>query len=322
MTTVNYKGLSDSQLEQTLQAAVTKENELKIQILHLLSEVERRRIYSKNYPSLFEYCIQVLKYSRAAAQRRIDSMRAMKLMPEIEEKIISGDLNLSSIAQAQSFFRQEAKIGKPYSVEQKKEVLIKLENKSTRECIKELIAISPESIPQEKRRELSPDKTELRVVLNKDLIKKLDKIKALMSHKNPTMTDQELIEVMAEALLQKIDPAEKVKRAQIKKEKAIQKVPAPELNQRNAGHQQPRKGASPSRYIPSTVKCEVYMRDKGTCAHPNCSSKKFLEYDHIKPLALGGTTSVENLRLLCRAHNQRAAIDRFGLVKMGMFLNR
>jgi hypothetical protein len=29
-----------------------------------------------------------------------------------------------------------------------------------------------------------------------------------------------------------------------------------------------------------------------------------LEFDHIQPLALGGTTTPENLRLLCRAHNQ------------------
>src|SRR5690606_39158203 len=134
-------------------------------------------------------------------QRRIDPMRAMKLIPEIEEKIVSGELNLSSIAQAQSFFRQETKIGKRYSVEQKKAVLEKLENKSARECIKELIAISPQSIPQEKRRELTIDKTELKVVLSKDLIEKLDKIKAILSHSNPNMTDQQLIEVMAKLTL-------------------------------------------------------------------------------------------------------------------------
>lgn len=99
-----------------------------------------------------------------------------------------------------------------YTVSEKKEVLIKLENKSSKECIQELITISPQSIPQEKRRELTPEKTELKVVLNKDLIQKLDKIKALMSHKNPNMSDQELIEVMAEALLQKIDPMEKAER--------------------------------------------------------------------------------------------------------------
>ena len=43
-----------------------------------------------------------------------------------------------------------------------------------------------------------------------------------------------------------------------------------------------------------------------------CSSRAWLEQDHRIPLALGGTTSAENLRLLCRAHNQRAAELVFG----------
>ncbi|MES2769561.1 MAG: hypothetical protein V4596_10500 [Bdellovibrionota bacterium] len=169
----NYKHLSDIDLEISLKQSVADETHHKIIVLHKLAELERRRLYSKNYPSLFEYCLKVLKYSSASAQRRIDSMRAMKLIPELEEKIIFGDLNLSSISQAQSFFRQEAKVGKSYSVIEKKEVLEKLENKSSRECIQELIAISPQGVPQEKRKELTPEKTELKVVLNKDLISKL-----------------------------------------------------------------------------------------------------------------------------------------------------
>ena len=35
-------------------------------------------------------------------------------------------------------------------------------------------------------------------------------------------------------------------------------------------------------------------------------------FDHIKPWALGGETSEENLRLLCRNCNQRESIERFG----------
>ena len=62
------------------------------------------------------------------------------------------------------------------------------------------------------------------------------------------------------------------------------------------------------------------MRDKGKCTHPGCDSTHFLEYDHIKPLTLGGKTTFENLRLLCRAHNQRAAIDKFGFHKMKKFM--
>ncbi|MES2770199.1 MAG: HNH endonuclease signature motif containing protein, partial [Bdellovibrionota bacterium] len=267
-------------------------------------------LYSKNYPSLFEYCVKVLKYSSASAQRRIDSMRAMKLIPELEEKIISGDLNLSSISQAQSFFRQEAKIGKSYSVIEKKEVLEKLENKSSRECIQELIAISPQSVPQEKRRELTIDKTELKVILNKDLISKLDKIKALMSHKNPSMTDQELIEAMAEIVIQKIDPMEKAKRVELRRQKNnTPQLPIEEV-----------KGVT-NRYIPAALKQEVYLRDKGQCAHSSCNSNKFLEYDHIIPIAMGGGATIQNLRLLCRTHNQRAAIEKFGFQKMQQYLN-
>jgi hypothetical protein len=38
-----------------------------------------------------------------------------------------------------------------------------------------------------------------------------------------------------------------------------------------------------------------------------CGSTWRLELDHVIPVALGGETSVENLRVLCRAHNQYKA---------------
>lgn len=311
---MNYKNLSNADLELNLKNKVREEIKITTEILYLLAEVESRRLYSKSHPSLFEYCVNVLKYSAAAAQRRIDSMRAMKVIPELEQNIMNGELNLSSISQAQSFFRQEAKMGKVYSLPEKKEVLEKLKNKSSRECVRELISISPQSVPQEKRRELTPEKTELKVVLNKDLVQKLDKIKDLMSHKNPNMTDQELIEIMADALLEKIDPFEKAKRLDLRRQKSASKN-----DSKHEGEEFVRSlptSEVKSRYIPAAMKTEVYLRDHGKCAHLNCDSTKFLEYDHIEPIALGGETTAKNLRLLCRAHNQRAAIDRFGLQKI------
>jgi hypothetical protein len=38
-----------------------------------------------------------------------------------------------------------------------------------------------------------------------------------------------------------------------------------------------------------------------------CDETSRLEYDHEIPVALGGSTTVANLRLRCRAHNQYAA---------------
>ena len=51
-----------------------------------------------------------------------------------------------------------------------------------------------------------------------------------------------------------------------------------------------------------------------------CTSRWALEIDHRKPVALGGSSSPENLRCLCRTHNAFAAVKIFGREKMGNFL--
>ncbi|MEO7868641.1 MAG: HNH endonuclease, partial [Candidatus Eisenbacteria bacterium] len=43
-----------------------------------------------------------------------------------------------------------------------------------------------------------------------------------------------------------------------------------------------------------------------------CQCDSRLELDHIEPVARGGETTVENLRLRCRAHNQHEAERVFG----------
>jgi 5-methylcytosine-specific restriction endonuclease McrA len=63
---------------------------------------------------------------------------------------------------------------------------------------------------------------------------------------------------------------------------------------------------------------DVFARAGSACE--NCGSTFALEIDHIHPKALGGSSDAENLRVLCRACNQRAAIQVFGVDKMGEFL--
>ena len=43
-----------------------------------------------------------------------------------------------------------------------------------------------------------------------------------------------------------------------------------------------------------------------------CCETRNLEFDHIKPFALGGESTVENLRLVCRGHNRMYAENVFG----------
>ena len=77
-----------------------------------------------------------------------------------------------------------------------------------------------------------------------------------------------------------------------------------------------RESANP-RHIPAAVKRAVSERDERRCtfvseAGKRCGERQFLEYDHIEPVAHGGTSTVENIRLLCRAHNQFEAERAFG----------
>lgn len=71
------------------------------------------------------------------------------------------------------------------------------------------------------------------------------------------------------------------------------------------------------RTIPAEMKRAVRTRDEGRCTFMSekgerCPARSGLEHDHIVPVAKGGDTTVENLRLRCRAHNQLAAEQAYG----------
>jgi 5-methylcytosine-specific restriction endonuclease McrA len=54
--------------------------------------------------------------------------------------------------------------------------------------------------------------------------------------------------------------------------------------------------------IPQDVKLAVWKAYDGRCA--NCGSTELLEFDHVVPLAMGGSNTVTNLQLLCADCNR------------------
>ena len=57
-----------------------------------------------------------------------------------------------------------------------------------------------------------------------------------------------------------------------------------------------------NRLIPTSIKLDVWKRDKGQCV--TCGSKDNLHFDHILPYSKGGTSlKSENIQLLCARHN-------------------
>jgi hypothetical protein len=93
--------------------------------------------------------------------------------------------------------------------------------------------------------------------------------------------------------------------------------------------ERPRKGrpASRSDTIPAEVKREVWRRAGGRCewrfeSGERCGCRRRLEYDHIEPIALGGASTIDNVRLACRPHNLLSARQVFGDAVMDRYTRR
>jgi len=74
---------------------------------------------------------------------------------------------------------------------------------------------------------------------------------------------------------------------------------------------------NPKRHVPAAVARAVFLRDGQQCSYVSpdgrrCSARRCLELDHVDPWAEGGESTIENLRLRCRAHNQRHARQYYG----------
>jgi len=79
----------------------------------------------------------------------------------------------------------------------------------------------------------------------------------------------------------------------------------------------PRRPSTNARTIPAQVKRAVWEGDQGRCTFVSenghrCESRKFLQFDHIDPVARGGRATVANMRLRCRGHNEYEAERIFG----------
>jgi 5-methylcytosine-specific restriction endonuclease McrA len=75
---------------------------------------------------------------------------------------------------------------------------------------------------------------------------------------------------------------------------------------------------SPStRHLPAAIRRAVWERDGGRCRYLDgqgrrCNERNQLQFHHGHPFGLGGEHSVQNIRLMCRAHNDYLAQCDYG----------
>jgi hypothetical protein len=291
--------LSDKDLLRNTKLLVEKEKRITQEVLDHLQEIEYRKLYlSEGYKNLFDYCVKVLRYGEGSANRRIAAMRVINAIPEAKEKLESGSVNLSTLSQLQYFLNKESK-EKTYTSDMKVELLEKIENKSQIQCEREFVKISPITKFKEREKALTEELTQFTFVASKELKAKLELLRNLTAHKNSNPTTGELIEILADISLKKLNPAEERLYAKKTSASATQSIAAAAK----------RRVKNFWRYIPKETRRFVWIRDEGCCqfikkeTNMKCKSKFALQIDHIHPFSLGGTNEKENLRLLCRNHN-------------------
>jgi hypothetical protein len=326
---MDLKCLSDDELHAKTVSAAEAERMATTHLLHHLIEVRRRRLFSKfDCDSLFSYCLKVLKMSEPQAARRVNAANVLADCPEVEEKINSGALTLTAVSQAQTFFKKEAKAGNEISKPQKTELIQKLETKSCSEVERFLISQSsfPPAPVKESIRLVSETVSELRLPIDTEFRQDLERLKEIWSHEMPDASFLDVLRKSAKLALKHSDPLIRAKRIEQKKELRRRASPPAEPKKPEIQGDEDEKTIQTSRALSAEVKRAVDLRDNGECTYVDkrtglkCASRHRIQYDHITPFAMGGTTTPENLRLRCLAHNQRHAIDSYGFSKMKRFL--
>lgn len=322
---------------------VAKEREITAELIRHLCEIERRRLHLEmGFGSMFDLLTKHYKYSEGSADRRISAMRLSKDVPGVMQAIEAGKLSLSSASQVQHFLQNEQKQGKTYTPEQKSELAKTVEGKSRRETEKELLKISPASVlPKDGERQVTPTQTQIRFLADEGLMKKLEKLKALLAH-HGNLGYAELIEKLADQALKKLDPEQGMGARRTASPPAVlpeETSPAPidsvdvpaapaktPIAQQSQSTAQNKKPCARRLNVKAEDRRIIWKRAEGCCEYIDprsghrCSSRWALQVDHIVPLAKNGANELSNYRLACRSHNQWFAIRELGIKKMSQFL--
>ena len=333
------KARSNATLHQRNVGTAREERECTERLLWQLKETEARKLYLEfeKCESLYAYCIRELKMSNGSAGRRVNAARLLGEFPELSEKIVEGSTNLSNLSLMQAYVRAEEKrIGRKVPVEQKRELLEKIEHKAGDDVELVLAQALPEAKPTQVTKRVRADgDVDYTVRLNARILEKIERVRALNSHKREFGDLVGMIEALCDEHLERHDPAMKKPKCEKTAKSERLKIDADEKTQRtdrivdNTDHPtaqdpnsarpmtrkdlaagSPRSMREHRKHHSVEIDRQLYQRAGSRCEHVDengvrCSRRFHLQKDHIIPWALGGSDDLENLQLLCRPHNLR-----------------
>lgn len=326
--------LSDKELLEQLEKLAARERGSLIRVLVRLSELQQRDLARKRgFPSVFIYCVRKLRYSEPAAFRRTKAAEACRRFPFLLELLEGGQLNLMAVA-----------LIAPHLTRQNSHTLARqARGKTTREIERLIAGFSPVTLPKERVRIIAvrkigdltsknielqkaqdqsqtslplaeetaitdavsttapanPPELEIRskrtFTCSEEVERMIARAMQLLWHKYPSARFEDILREALERLLDQIDPERRLSRLSPGKRRI-----------------------SDSRRVPKWIRDRVWKRDDGCCSFVGtdgmrCGERTGIEFDHIRPWALGGRSDdPDNIRLLCWAHNQSCARRQFG----------
>jgi len=332
--------LSDASLLHALAALVARDRATTASLLAHLAEVDERRLYlPAGYPSMHAYCVGELHLSEDSAFKRIRAARAAHRVPVLFDAIASGELSLSTV-----------NLLSPHLTDANAADLIAAATHRSRAEVEALLAarfpqseflgvgeittlggaIAPCALedpaadlttsqrapgpvgtanslpshapdrhpaPQSRLAPIAAERYLLHLPIDRATHDKLRHAAALLGHCVPSGDVAQVLDRALDALIARLERRKCAK----------------------SGRPAPRRGRSQDpRHIPAAVRRAVWERDGGRCTFVGdgghrCEARTRLEFDHVEPVARGGTASVATIRLRCRAHNQYEAERTFGV---------
>ena len=325
--------LSDDELvARVLCLAARERRETALLVAHL-AELDTRELHLRaGYSSLFVYCRDALALSEHESYNRIEVARAARRFPAALELLAAGAVNLTTVRLLAPHLTAlnhrgvlEAARGKRKA--EVEEIVVRLaplpepppfvRRLPSRGATAPMALARPvgavpaattadvgagaEATSTEPQRwaapigrpaagqvtPLAPERYRFQLTISGSTLEKLRLAKDMLRHAIPTGDEAKILDRAFDALLAELARA---------------KFAA------TASPGTPRPAAGDSRHVPADVKRAVWLRDLGRCAFVagdgrRCNERAFVEFHHVRPYAIGGPATVENVQLRCRRHN-------------------
>ena len=342
--------LSDAHLlEVTASLVRQRDAQTAVIVTHLAAVAARQAFRALGYSSLYRYCVHELHLSEQSAYKHVWAVRLAQRCPAVLAFIADGRVHLAGVCElARHVTRENASELLEASVRKTRREIQEMlaeripkpdlptlvmavpESTSSRQAqptsieATELVAevmpvsckpspgkvslgeefsdtastgVSIELTPRSASRvePISPSRYAVQVTVSRHAHELLRRAQDLLAHANPGCDVAEVLEIALEGLVERLE-----------KRKFANTVAA-----------RPSRGGGDTRHVPAAVRRKVAERDGKRCtfesdAGKRCEETALLEFDHLIPVARGGRSTVDNVRLRCRAHNQFAAEQVFG----------